>query len=106
MGAAQILRLKGRDPRGPKAFVVVDPEMAGKLEAALAEIDPTWQEFPIMIIGVAPGSLSEVDPDALLVYLLDLLAQADSLIGRRIEFLEATFTIESENATYFLRSSA
>ncbi len=100
-----ILQLSQMPKDAPKGLVLVDPPTAQKLRDALAEMGSKWQE-PVVIVGIQPGMLRNVNPNSVLVYLLNLLAQAADVPGRQIQLLEATFTLELEKQTFFLNTSA
>ena len=100
-----ILQLSRMPTDAPKGLVLVDPQTAQKLRDALAEMGSQWQE-PVVIVGIQPGMLRNVNPNSVLVYLLNLLAQAADVPGRQIQLLEATFTLELERQTFFLNTSA
>ncbi|MBI3291637.1 MAG: hypothetical protein HYZ73_02350 [Elusimicrobia bacterium] len=100
-----VTRLKDLDTQGPKAMLLVDPETAEQIKTVLAEVDPEWK-IPVLIVGIPKGLLDTIDPDAILTYLLNLLAQVDQIPGRHIERLEATLTLEAKHQTLFLSSGA
>lgn len=104
--ASLVSRLKDLDAQGPpKAMLLVDPETAEQIKTALAEVDPEWK-VPALIVGVPKDLLDTTNPDTILAYLLNLLAQVDQIPGRHIERLEATLTSEAKHQTLFLSSGA
>lgn len=97
--------LKKLDPAGPKALVIADPKAAEHLRAALAQADPDWR-VPALILEVPARTLSDTDADAVLSYLLGLLAEADAVPGRQTQRLEGTLGQDAWRRTLFLTSRA
>lgn len=97
--------LKKLDPAGPKALVVAAPEAAELLRASLAQVDPDGQ-VPALILEVPAGMLNDTNPDALLTYLLGLLAEADPVPGLHTQRLEGTLGQDAWRRTLFLTSRA
>lgn len=95
---AQLLEL---DAVGPKALLIVDSAGAEQLKAGLERIDPDWK-IPAVILEIPAGLLTVTDPNAILTYLLELLARADSLPGRQSAGLEATLTLQAKRQALFI----
>ena len=102
---ALVGRLQQREAQGPKTVVIVDPDTAEQLKTLLAKRDPQWR-IPAVILGVPFGLLDTTDPETVLAYLLNILAQMDSIPGRHMERLEATLTLDVQRQTLFLSTGA
>lgn len=100
-----IARLRKLDGRGPKALLIVDADTAEQLQGALSEADHPWQ-VPAIIVGVTPGLLDAVDPEAVAAYLSNLLNQLDGIPGRHMERLEAILSLDTQHQTVFLSTGA
>ena len=100
-----VSQLRELDAKGPKTLLIVDTDTAEQLKAILSEADPEWQ-VPAVILGAPSGLLATTDPEAVLTYLLNLLAQVDPIPGRHMERLEATLTLDAQRQTFFLSTGA
>lgn len=100
-----VAQLRQLDAQKPKALLIVDVDTAEQLKTVLSEVDPQWQ-VPAIIVGIPSGLVAATNPEAVLTYLLNLLAQVDSIPGRHIERLEATLTLDAQHQTFFLSTGA
>ncbi len=111
---AQIRKVsQGQPAEGAKHLFVVNSQLVERIEQALRNENPDWS-WPVVVIGMPQGNLPgtpsrgllEMDPDAILSYLFDVLARADALPGWRVELLRDAFNLEAEHKLLFLSTRA